>query len=186
MQDLLAPDELRTENLYREFTEDFERERAAHRERKREEERLAAAGGGDGDDGGAGPPADPKAAERERTAVLVRACFARERREVIFCGLLYGIYYGLQFMGPIFLKRILEGLSCRAYSRFPDTCTSKDTLFLYCFLICISPLVGGFCFTHHNYRYAAANPRRRPRRGGRAARADRLTDRPLRARRLAG
>lgn len=140
VNDLVCPEDLKTENVYREFAADFEKEKREHRDKVAQEAVDDA------------KEDDPKAVEKAKTAVLMRACFSRDRREIIFCGMLYGTYYGLQFMGPIFLKRILQGLSCRAYSMTPETCTSKDTLFLYCFLICISPLVGGFCYTHHNYR----------------------------------
>ena len=134
--DLLKPENMRTEKLYAEFLEDLETEK----QRTREKHGNAA----DGLD--------------ESGETLIRAVIARERRELAFCGILFAVYNGLQFIGPIFLKEILSGLSCKAYSPFPEACDSNRKLFMYCALICVAPLVGGFAYSHHQFRmFALAN-----------------------------
>ena len=171
--DLLKPDDLRTETLYEHFQHDWQESAKIIDDTNNSKDDTSndtkdseSKNRGQDSETSVGKSSDSSGStSREH---LLYACFHRELPEIILCGILYATYYGLQFMGPIFLKRILEGLYCREHYvnyninnniTIDDVCTTKDTLFLYSFLISLSPLIGGFAFSHHNFRMAGVGNR---------------------------
>ena len=92
------------------------------------------------------------AAERKRNPdkpSLVRACLVGSGPLFFGTGILYAIAQGSLFSGPVLLRLIVEGISCRAYGG--AECATDSQLYFYALIMTLAGVLQSLCQAQQDY-----------------------------------